>query len=109
MPKLGAGQSREGPPAPTGKSPSHAEAPLRLQKPLGFSMRAYGLGEGLLAKDASQDYRYDRLCTVNIKFALLYSAKGLPAIRRPKRETQQGNKRLPWLERNCYRVTKNGP
>lgn len=51
-------------------------------------MRTYGLGEGLLAKDASQDSCYDRLCTVNIKFALLYSAKSLPAIWRLEKDTR---------------------
>lgn len=50
-------------------------------------MQTYGLGEGLLAKDASQDSCYDRLCTVN-KVCLLYSAKSLPAMWQLEKDTQ---------------------
>jgi len=36
-----------------------------IQKPLDSWTRPYGLAEGLLTTDASQDHRHHRLCTVN--------------------------------------------
>lgn len=73
-------------------------------------MRPYGLAEGLLAKDASQDYCHDQLCTVNGEVCPgLVCQKVCQQYARCRKLYSKEIKRLPWLKRNGDGVTKNSP
>lgn len=73
-------------------------------------MRPYGLAEGLLAKDASQDYYHNRLCTVNREVCPALVCQNVCRQYAGSRKLYSEEiKGLPWLKRNGDGVTKNGP